>query len=898
MTEAYTLDQVARLPAPGDNVAIATQRLEAGTRIRLDSGVVTLDTAVLEGHRIAVKPLAAGEALLSWGFPFGFATRPIAAGEYVCNAATLESLRERNLDFELPREANFRNYLEHYHYDPTAFRPAPQVPLYPEPRTFLGYRRPGRGVGTRNMIVVLGVTSSAASYARVLALRAHPLSKSYPNVDGVAAVAHTEGSGHDALNNRELLLRTLAGLIVNPNVGAALIADYGTDQFTGAELRAYMTVHNYPLADVPHTFLTLQGDFEADLQRGLQIIEPWWSEVNKTARTPESLAELKIALQCGGSDAFSGISGNPLAGAVAKEIVRYGGSANLAETDELVGAEQYVLDKVRDEPTARAFLNTVVRFKAYLAWHGLSAEGNPSGGNRFRGLYNIALKSLGAAMKKDPAQRLDFVIDYATPMTMPGFYFMDSPGNDLESVAGQIAAGCNMIFFVTGNGSITNFPFVPTIKIVTTTARYELMPNEMDVNAGTYLEGEPMADLTRETLDLMVRIASGELCKGERAQHSQISIWRNWRQHEGSQINIILATPPPDGAPIPIRAGDDPLDSRVTFPVWRAEGHTASEFVGMILPTSLCAGQVGLQVAERLNLEQRGREWGIERFVALAHTEGCGMGGETAIALYQRTMLDYITHPMVRAGLFLEHGCEITHNDFMRRRLKELGGDANNFGWASIQLDGGIERVTAKIEQWFARKLDSAPPPTRERVGLDHLKLGILALEAPPAPVAAQLARLTRTIVAAGGMVIIPSSAPLLEMTAFARDTLVESTLQPSLAYGQAARRKGFHIMEAPSTHWVETLTGLGATGVEVVLAYSSISPRQAHPFIPVIQFAGGDNLTAPADFDLVLEGEPERWGKQMLDAIIEALAGKRAHALALGNADFQITRGLLGVTM
>src|SRR6185295_12214230 len=132
-----------------------------------------------------------------------------------------------------------------------------------------------------------------------------------------------------------------------------------------------------------------------------------------------------------------------------------------------------------------------------------------SGGNMYRGLYNIALKSIGAARKKDPAVRLDYVIEYGQRMEQPGFCFMDSPGNDLESVAGQVAAGCNMIFFTTGNGSITNFPFVPTLKVVTTTKRYQLMPHEMDVNAGAYLDGTSMAELAQQMLDLTVEVASG-----------------------------------------------------------------------------------------------------------------------------------------------------------------------------------------------------------------------------------------------------------------------------------------------------------------------------------------------------------------------------------------------------
>ena len=139
-------------------------------------------------------------------------------------------------------------------------------------------------------------------------------------------------------------------------------------------------------------------------------------------------------------------------------------------------------------------------------------------------------------MKRHPDVRLDAVIDYGEPMTKAGYYFMDSPGNDLESIAGQVASGCNMIYFVTGNGSITNFPFVPTIKIVTTTDRYRLLQNDMDVNAGRYQDGISMKQMGQELFDLTLNIASGQKSIGEKAGHSQISVWRDWRQTDDSKL--------------------------------------------------------------------------------------------------------------------------------------------------------------------------------------------------------------------------------------------------------------------------------------------------------------------------------------------------------------------------
>ena len=494
-------DEIARLASAGDNVGIATRRLEAGLTIEHDRAQFTLDTTILVGHRFAIRPIAAGEPLLSWGLPFGTATRPIAPGEYVCNAGMIEALNGRSLDFTVPQQPNFQDRIIAHQVDEANFRPGQQVERYREERTFQGFRRDGgRGVGTRNIIVILGTTSSTAGFAIRLAQALQPEAQALPELDGIVAIAHTEGSGYERLNNRQFVLRTLAGLVVHPNVGAVLAVDAPETSPTAdraisnAELEAYLRANGYPLDNVPHRFFTLSGDWQADLAQGAAVVNRWLPQIAALPRTPESLAHLNIALQCGGSDAFSGVSGNPLASAIAKQIIGYGGRANLAETDELIGAEAYMLQNTRDLATARAFLDFVAQFKERLAWHGQTAEGNPSGGNKYRGLYNIALKSIGAAMKRHPDVRLDWVVDYAERMskTPPGLYFMNTPGNDLESIAGQVAGGSNLIIFVTGNGSITNFPFVPTIKVMTTTPRFELLSQKMDVNAGAYLDGKPM----------------------------------------------------------------------------------------------------------------------------------------------------------------------------------------------------------------------------------------------------------------------------------------------------------------------------------------------------------------------------------------------------------------------
>jgi altronate dehydratase len=928
----WDFEEVGRLPAPGDNVAMAARRLEAGTRVSYGGSEFTVGHTVLEGHRFAVEPIAEGEDLLSWGLRFGRATRDIAPGDYACNEKILRVLRERlrvspergeDEDPEgtsdqgggrvpggqdvagltLPDEPNFSDAeLMPYVLEEEHFRPGEQVPLYHEPRTFMGYRRgAGRGVGTRNYIVVMGVTSRLTGFVRALELEMNGVADVYENVDGIVCVAHTEGGEERTPNNLDLLLRTLSGFMVNPNVGAALVLDHGGEEaVTNSMLGAYLEENGYPIDDVAHEFMSLEGSFRRDLERAKSVVQGWLEEVDAARRTEVPASELRIGLQCGGSDAFSGVSANPLVAWVSREVVRNGGIANLAETDELIGAEHFVLENIKDLDTARRFLSTVERFKERASWHGQTAEDNPSGGNNYRGLYNISIKSLGAAMKKHHDVRIDRIIEYAERMDEGGFYFMDSPGNDLESVAGQVASGANMIFFTTGNGSITNFPFVPTIKFVTTTGRYELLSKDMDVNAGAYLDGTPMDELGRETFERTLRAASGERTVGERAGHSQVSIWRDWKQTSGENLDRLRNRQEPDGEPLSVQGGAPEVE--FSFKAIRSGRGPVLDQVGLVMPTSLCSGQIARRIANRLN-ERDATQDKVTRFVALPHTEGCGVSAGSAETIYSRTVLGHLASPTVRFGLLLEHGCEKTHNDYFRNRLEEASLDPGRFGWASVQLDGGIDSVVAKVEDWFTCTLDSAEDLEYENAGPETLRLGLYAAGSISDEAALILARITLAVASSGGTVVVPERAAVLSSPTYLEAVLGDLSAENTIAYGQAvpSGKPGLHVMEAPTDHWVETATGLGATGVEVMLAHVSGHPLQAHRMIPLVQ-ASSDPETLDKhaeDLDVILEDDVSEWTEQMLEAV--AAVASREYVPKLfeaGNTDFQFTRGLLGISM
>lgn len=896
---ATNFAQLARLPVDDDNVAIATRDIEAGTDVTYGDRSFTVPHTVMEGHRFAASALRQGESLTSWGLPFGKANRDVSAGEYMCNAKILQALAERHVPFEIPKTPNFEDHLERYQVNSENFVAGTQIERLTTPGTFMGFERPARrGVGTRNFIVVMGTTSRAGPFAQAIADSFKDVSAEYPNVDGVCAIVHTEGGGTERPNNLGFVLRALAGFMVHANVGAILAIDYGTEAYTNDDLQDHLNDCDYPLGQVKHAFMRVSGALGEELTRAQEQISAWLPQVNQTPRTAQPLSALKIALQCGGSDAFSGVSGNALAGWIAKEAIRHGGSANLAETDELIGAEPYVLSNVRDLATAETFLQKIEIFKERAANHGASAEGNPSGGNNYRGLYNIALKSIGAARKRDPQVRLDYVIDYAAPMAEPGYYFMDSPGNDLESIAGQVASGSNLILFITGNGSVTNFPFVPTLKFVTTTGRFNMLANEMDVNAGRYNDGMSMDDLGRETFDLAVDVISGQRSKGEVAGHSQVSLWRNWTQTEAGQVAAIKARNKPDGLPLTLAAG--PLSSLNFEALATSDGHS-TEQIGLIMPTSLCSGQVARVVAQHLN-DHRPSDAPASQYVALVHTEGCG--SVNAEDIYLRTLLGHVRHRRTWRALLLEHGCEKTHNDAVRNYLTGLGHDTSRFGWASVQLDGGLANVTQKVADWFAEQ--ARGESVRKAVTASAAKLTVaLGSEGEvPATAAAAIGEMARGLAAAGATVVVNEKASLLDNATFV-SALLEANceVRPTLEYGAWPTHCGLHVMQSPTTDALEIITGLGASGADVILHYVGTSPFPLHPMIPVLQVSADPKLSARFETDLDLSMEtsaPVNELVRKLETLLADTASRRYAPRLHGKvaAGFQLTRGLLGISL
>ena len=310
------------------------------------------------------------------------------------------------------------------------------------------------------------------------------------------------------------------------------------------------------------------------------------------------------------------------------------------------------------------------------------------------------------------------------------------------------------------------------------------------------------------------------------------------------------------------------------------------------MPTSLCSGQIARMTAARLNAPAMGRAAGLSRFAALVHTEGCG---GTVVPEFKETLISYLQHPKLCHALLLEHGCEITHNSYFRQLMAERGLDPQQFGWASIQLDGGIDAVMRKMMNWFAARLRHDVPPPRKTAGMEALRIALLTHGEISANAAREMAKLSQIIVGGGGMVIVSVQDRLLD-SGFAPQLGLSAKPAPTLAYGQRPAQAGFHVMAAPRPHWGETLTGLGAGGVEVMLAMVGGHALAGHPLVPVLQTAVG--AAPPADLDAVL-ADDAALHQALLQLIAATLRGEHIPKhQQTGADDFQVTRGLMGVSL
>jgi altronate hydrolase len=485
------MDKIVRLRAE-DNVVVANRTLEAG----YDIGGIVLRDAIPAGHKIASSDISAGARILKYGQTIGYAMSDIPSGTH---------LHTHNVEFRATDAA--------YQFG-TNLRDVAPVPEQ-ERDTFMGYRRENGSVGTRNYIAIVTSVNCSATAARRIAdsFGEEELSQ-YPNVDGVVAFVHGTGCGMAGDGDGfEALQRVMWGYAKHPNHGGVVMVGLGCEMN-----QIDWLLDAYGLKQSP-TFQTMNIQSVAGLQKtiemGVKKVREMLPIVNAARRTPCPASELKVALQCGGSDAWSGITANPALGEACDLLVAQGGTGVLAETPEIYGAEHLLTERAIDRATGDRLIGLINWWEDYTARNRGSMDNNPSPGNKKGGLTTILEKSLGAAAKGGTTP-LTGVYKYAEPVRARGFTFMDSPGYDPASVTGQIAGGCNLVCFTTGRGSAFGSKPAPTIKLSTNTAMYERMVDDMDINCGDIITGgATIQSKGREIYDLFLRVASGEASKSE-----------------------------------------------------------------------------------------------------------------------------------------------------------------------------------------------------------------------------------------------------------------------------------------------------------------------------------------------------------------------------------------------
>ncbi|MBB5223380.1 altronate hydrolase [Amaricoccus macauensis] len=482
--------------SPTDNVAILTVRAPQGAQ-PLGHGA-PLDHPVSPGHKLARTDIAEGGAIVKFGQIIGYATKPIAEGEHIhthnCSFGAHDQDYEIGADLEAARAA---------------------VPVLAA-RTFMGYRRANGQVGTRNYIAVCATVNCSATVIRRAAetVMTSGILADYPNVDGVVAFAHgtgcgmaSEGVGFDNLQ------RVLWGHATHPNVGAAVFVGLGCEVMQVARMQ-----HSFGASGAERFHgLTIQetGGTTRTIAAIVAQVEALLPQVNAIEREPVPASELKVALECGGSDGFSGITANPALGVASDMLVGLGGTAILAETPEIYGAEQLLLRRAVSAEVAAKLIERIRWWERYTEMNGGSMDNNPSPGNKQGGLTTILEKSLGAAAKAGSTPLTD-VFQYAEQVTTPGFVFMDTPGYDPVATTGQIAGGAQIVVFTTGRGSAFGSKPAPTIKVATNDRLYAQMPDDMDINCGDIVsKGVSLQEKGAEILERILAVASGEKTKSE-----------------------------------------------------------------------------------------------------------------------------------------------------------------------------------------------------------------------------------------------------------------------------------------------------------------------------------------------------------------------------------------------
>lgn len=474
--------------------------VKAGDELINGSLSLHVGDSIGPGHKISLRPILDEEPVRKYGQVIGFAKGPIEPGRHV---------HTHNLVMH--------GFSREHEFCTDARRVSYYMPE--EVRHFAGFVRPGGTVGTRNYLAVISSVNCSASVSCFVRdrFRTEQFHRDYPNVDGVVAFTHKGGCATGTAEGREILRRVLAGIARHPNISGYLMIGLGCELNQISAIRQEHRLDEVSPGVANPEFINIQsvGGVRKTVDAAVAAVLRLLPAANDQLRTSQPISKLILAENCGGSDGNSGISANPALGVASDELVRHGGTSVLAETPEIYGAEHLLTRRAVSPEVAEQLIERVRWWEQHVAHHHCSLDNNPSHGNKEGGLTTILEKSLGAVAKGGQSP-LSAVYQYAARINSPGLCFMDTPGYDPVSMTGLVAGGCNIGVFTTGRGSVFGCKPAPCIKVATNTALFRWMEEDMDLNAGTILDGtETVEQVGRRIFEKIIAVASGEKTKSE-----------------------------------------------------------------------------------------------------------------------------------------------------------------------------------------------------------------------------------------------------------------------------------------------------------------------------------------------------------------------------------------------
>ena len=484
---------------PADSVVVCLRPMQKGETINIDGKTIEVKQDTPAGHKLLIKDAPKGTDIIKYGYPIGHTIEDLTEGQWI---------NENNI------KTNLSGSLE-YTYSPVDEK----LSIENENLTFKGYMRKNGEVGIRNEIWIVPTVGCVNGIAEKLV----EMLKTETDCEGIDAIhAWHHNYGCSQLSgDHENTRKVLRDIVLHPNAGAVLILSLGCEN------------------NQPDEFIKLLGDYDKDrikllvtqkvegdeLEEGMKILRNLYNVAKQDVRTEVPISHLRVGLKCGGSDGFSGITANPLVGEFSDWLVAQGGTSILTEVPEMFGAETILMNRCENSQLFEQTVTMINDFKEYFLSHGEPVGENPSPGNKAGGISTLEDKALGCTQKCGRAP-VSGVLAYGDRLQVNGLNLLSAPGNDLVAATALASSGCQIVLFTTGRGTPFG-TFVPTMKVSTNSLLFQNKPNWIDFNAGELLEGVEMKALLRKFIELIIKVASGDLVRNEINGYREISIFKN-----------------------------------------------------------------------------------------------------------------------------------------------------------------------------------------------------------------------------------------------------------------------------------------------------------------------------------------------------------------------------------